>query len=81
MKRAKDKRAVNAEKEAGELVKKAARGAHRDPQDSRLLQDHRDRTTGADQAAREDMGAENPDSLIDTSGKSRRPPKERKKGV
>lgn len=56
-----------AEYTAEELVTDAAEGAPINPQDRGLLKDHRDRTTGADQATREDMGAKDPASLVDTS--------------
>lgn len=57
-----------AELAAKALVTDAAEGTPNNPQDRSLLRDHRDRTTGADQAAREDMGAEDPKTLVDTSG-------------
>jgi hypothetical protein len=56
-----------AEHAAEELVTNAAEGTPINPQDRSLLKDHRDRTTGADQATREDMGAKDPASLVDTS--------------
>ena len=45
-----------AEKKAEQIVDDAASRAPVDPQGSKVLQDQRDRTTGADQAARDDMG-------------------------
>ena len=45
-----------ADEKAEEIVDDAARRAPVDPQGTKVLQDQRDRTTGADQASREDMG-------------------------
>lgn len=52
------------EQEARELVERAARNQPHNPQDRSLLKDQRDRTTGADQATRDDMahGDERPDA-------------------
>lgn len=57
----------NMKKRSVDLVKEAARKAPVDPHDERTLSDQRDRTTGADQATREDMSADQPHTLVDTS--------------
>lgn len=53
-----DPKVEKAEKKAEKIVDDAARRAPTDPQGSKILQDQRDRTTGADQASRDDMGPE-----------------------
>lgn len=56
------RRLGRSEQQARELVEKAARNAPHNPQDRSMLNDQRDRTTGADQATRTDTPASKPDT-------------------
>lgn len=57
----------NGARKAEQVVKEAAQGAGKHPHETATLHDQRDRTTGADQATREDMHAKKPHTLKDTS--------------
>lgn len=60
------------EREARELVEQAARNQANNPQDRSTLKDHRDRTTGADQATRKDAPPTSEPTRITNSEESQR---------